>query len=551
MLALIAIACAVVAGPEPAQWVYLVDKGPGALNVDLTARALERRALRRTAPGLTDERDAPVLESYVEQIEAAGAEVRVASRWLNAVSVEASDAELAAIVSMGFVTRIEPVRTGRRAPMRSHVGGSVTAGGEYGLAETQLSMLDLIALHQLGLTGEGVVIGVLDTGFELTHEAYNEPGHEIKIITTWDFINDDPDVGFEPGDPDGQFDHGTIVLGAMGAYKPFDLIGGAPDASFILCKTEDVSSETQVEEDYYVAGLEFAEAHGADVVTSSLGYIDWYTQDDLDGMTAVTTVAVNIATENGVHCCTAAGNEGHDAFPGTSHLIAPADALKVITVGAVEPTGEDASFTSDGPTADGRVKPEVLAMGDQVWSVSPYSDDAYGEYAGTSLATPLMASLVACLTQAHPEWSVDRVRTMLMASGDWYGQFGEPDSLFIYGYGVPNATTANGGDCNANGIEDAEEIALGMAGDCDGNGVPDECDITFGTYEDADLDGVPDACAGCPADVNGDGMLNVLDFVAFQSAFTKGLDAADCDGNGSLDVLDFICYQGLFQAGCG
>src|SRR5262249_51423004 len=162
--------------------------------------------------------------------------------------------------------------------------------------------------------------------------------------------------------------------GELASYLPGTLVGAAWGASYVLCKTEDVTQEVPSEEDNYVAGIEFAEAQGADVVTSSLGYIDWYTQADLDGKTAVTTKAVNVAPSLGVICCTAAGNSGYDLDPHTSHLIAPADAFDVLTVGAVEPTLEYASFESDGPTADGRTKPEVMAMGTQVNSVWPYDD---------------------------------------------------------------------------------------------------------------------------------------------------------------------------------
>ena len=547
----IAAVCVASLASDQPHWIFLADKGSQRVEeVVLSPVTAQRRALRRTAPGLVDERDVPVHAPYVDAIEQMGAEIRVRSSWLNAVSVEATDDELAAIAELAWVDRIEPVRVGRRIEHWAGDGGGAIAGGEYGPSADQLDQINLRALHDMDLRGEGVIIGVLDTGFTLTHQAYNDPGNEIDVVASWDFINDDADVGIEAGDPESQHEHGTLVLGVMAGNKPFSYIGGAPDASYILCKTEDTSDETQIEEDYYVAGLEFAEANGADVVTSSLGYINWYTQDDLDGLTAVTTIGVNIATENGVHCCTAAGNGGHDQNPQTSHLIAPSDAFKVISVGGVLITGEDAGFTSDGPTADGRTKPEVMALGEQTWSVNPNDDGAYGEFAGTSLATPLIASMVACLTQAHPEWTVDQVRTALMSSGDWYELFGEPDELNIFGYGVPDGVTALAGDCNGNGIADADEIAMGKASDCDGNGVPDECDIEFGTLADDDGDGVPDSCSDCPADFNGDGSLDILDFVAFQNAFVNGDAGADCDGNGSLNILDFVCFQGLFSAGC-
>ncbi|HZJ72379.1 MAG TPA: S8 family serine peptidase, partial [Planctomycetota bacterium] len=215
----------------------------------------------------------------------------------------------------------------------------------------------------------------------------------------------------------------------------------AYDAAYILAKTEDTTQEVPAEEDLYVAGLEFIELNGGDVATSSLGYLDWYQQSDLDGHTAVTTQAVNIATANGLHCCTAAGNQGHDLDPATSHLMAPGDALLGLTCGAVEPTQEYASFTSDGPTADGRVKPEVLTMGTQVKSVWPYDDVQIAEAAGTSTATPMLAAIVACLVDAHPEWGVATMRERVIKSASYLGS-PLPDPAFVYGWGIVDSDKA-------------------------------------------------------------------------------------------------------------
>lgn len=199
-----------------------------------------------------------------------------------------------------------------------------------------------------------------------------------------------------------------------------------------------------MEEDYYVAGLEFIEANGGDMATASLIYIDWYTQEQLDGRTAVCTIGVNIATANGVHCCNAAGNMGHDQNPNTSHLGAPADAFQVITCGAVEPTGEIAGFSSDGPTADGRVKPEVLARGTQAYSVAPWDNHGWAEAAGTSMSTPQVAAVVACLVDARPNWSVDQLRDGLFTTSDYYISNGTFDPLHVHGYGIINAYAALG-----------------------------------------------------------------------------------------------------------
>jgi subtilisin family serine protease len=365
-----------------------------------------------------------------------------------------------------------------------------------------LTQINLINLHNSGFTGNGVYVGVLDTGFQRSHDAFNEDGHSLTVEAEWDFVNGDDDTSYQPdppyNDPPAQHSHGTKILGVLGAYKSDELVGGAYDASFILCKTEDTTQEEPVEEDWYVAGLEFIEANGGDMATSSLGYIDWYTQEDLDGMTAVTTVAVNIATGNGVHCCTAAGNYGYDSDPETSSLIAPADALKVITCGAVDSSGNIASFSSDGPTADGRVKPEVLARGINTRTVDPYNNTDYVGANGTSLSTPLVACAVACLIQAHPDWTVEQMRTYLMHTASDYVANGTSDLLYVRGYGIIDAAATADGDCNENGVDDATDIADGTSGDCNHNAVPDECEIALGQSPDGNGDGIPDECQGIP-----------------------------------------------------
>lgn len=440
------------------QWVLFADKGiesPAALQSALAAvesaadpHTISRRRARRTLPGLFDESDLPVVDSYVQAVKATGARVRVTSRWVNAVSVEATAEQLAAISQLPFVERTQPVARSRRIeplpeinPLGEAGQGQRTAGF-YGRSEEQLTQINLIQLHEAGYTGQGIRIGVLDTGFRRTHDAFNDPNHPLQVIAEYDFVNDDPNTAPEGGDHPDQHTHGTIILGTLGAYLPGEYVGAAYDASFILCKTEDITSETPVEEDYYVAGLEFIEANGGDMATASLIYIDWYTQEDLDGQTAVCTIGVNMATANGVHCCNAAGNSGHDQNPATSHLGAPADAFQVITCGAVEPTGEIAGFSSDGPTADGRNKPEVLARGTQVISVSPDSDTSYSESAGTSVSTPQIAGVVACLTSARPNWSVDQLREALFASGDYFIANGTFDPLYVHGFGIIDAYRA-------------------------------------------------------------------------------------------------------------
>ncbi len=449
---------------ETKAWVFFADKGfatPDALQAaiaDVAAsydrRAVERRRLRglnaRRGQPLFDVRDVPVHEDYIAAVTATGARLHVRSSWLNAISVYADEAQLDEIAALPFVDRLEAVRRSRRIDVMNvqDIGAGPFApeadarGINYGAAEEQLEQINLIELHDAGYTGNGVVIGILDTGFKRSHAAFNHALHPLNVIAEYDFVDGDGNADVDPGDPSSQHNHGTMILGVLGAYAPGSLVGGAYNASFVLCKTEDTTGEYPAEEDNYVAGLQFIEANGCDMSTASLGYIDWYTQADLDGQTAVTTIAVNILTSQGVHHCNAAGNEYHDSNPNTSSLIAPADAFQVITCGAVNSSGDIAVFSSEGPTADGRVKPEVLARGVSTHTVSPYSDSSYTTADGTSLSTPVVACAVACLIDARPHWTVDQMRQHLFETADYFVQHETHDPLYVRGYGIIDAFAA-------------------------------------------------------------------------------------------------------------
>lgn len=541
-------------------WVFLRDKGLqsdqeraealATLIESQNPRAKQRRQLRRTAPGTVDERDLAVHPHYLDALKSTGAVVRRTSRWLNAISVEATNEQLDKIASLPFVTKMQGIRVGKgHRPPQGKLAAAAPANqglNFYGLAEAQLTEINLIALHNLGYIGTGVVIGVLDTGFSRIHNAFNFPGNPISVIAEYDFVDDDTNTAPEPGDPPFQHEHGTLILGTLGALKPNELVGTAFGASFILCKTEDDTSETPVEEDNYVAGLEFIEMNGGDMVTASLGYIDWYTQADLDGMTAVTTVAVNVATANGVYCCNSAGNDGHDIDPASSALIAPADALQVITVGAVDSAGLIAGFSSDGPSADGRVKPEVLARGVNTNTVDAFSTTAYAGVNGTSLSNPLVAGAVACLIEAHPDWSVDQMRTYLMLTASDYVANGQPDPAFVRGYGIINAHKAFQRDCDGNTIDDVTDLSLATHQDCNNNDIPDICDIAIERSADCSLNGIPDECETTP-DCNGNGLSDLNDICSGASTDCTVNELPDecetipdCNGNGLSDVND-IC----------
>jgi len=445
-------------------WIFFADKAVASpeeydraiaqVAATYNKRAVERRRLRadNAARGgaLFDSRDLPVVDAYIDAVAATGADVHVTSRWLNAVSAYATPKQIRALAAMPFVAKIQPVAKHRHLEPIDVADAPPPAPFplgrlDYGNSTAQLTQINLIALHEAGYAGDGVIVGILDTGFAKTHEAFHYPGHELEIVAQYDFVDDDPEPGPEPGDPSSQHNHGTYILGVLASYNPGTLVGGAFDASFILAKTEDTTDEYPAEEDNFVAGLEFIEANGGDMFTSSLGYIDWYDPSDLDGETAVTTIAVNIITANGVHGCTAAGNEYHDDDPATNHLIAPSDAYQVIACGAVDSGGDIASFSSDGPSADGRVKPEVLARGVSTHTVDPNDDDDYTTVGGTSLSTPLVACAVACLIDAHPEWTPDDLRTALFNTADYYKQYGTFEPKYIRGYGILDAMSASQG----------------------------------------------------------------------------------------------------------
>lgn len=457
-------------------WIELAPKdvpkgGVRPADTVLSERALARRALRRTLPGLVDARDLPIAPARVQSIRSTGATVRTESRWLNAVSVLASDAEVRAILRLPFVRSARPLRKSHRieapeAPLSNPEGG--VAAIDYGYAAQQLSMIGVPSMHARGYHGEGMVIGILDTGFHRVHEAFHSTAYPLDVIAEWDFVKNDGNTDIEAVDHPSQHMHGTWILGTLAAYKPGGVVGAAYRARFVLAKTEDYATETAVEEDFYVAGLEFIEAHGADLATSSLGYIDWYTPEMLNGSTAITSQGVNLATANGLVCLTAAGNEGHDTNPLTHHLIAPADAFRVITCGAANADGTIAGFSSDGPTTDGRVKPEVLARGVSVASVHSTNTTGYQGVSGTSLSTPLVAGATALLLQARPTLTVDGVRDALFSTAGDFVATGTTDPIFLRGFGVISVHDAArrnraAEDLNLDGAVGAPDLAMLLA----------------------------------------------------------------------------------------
>ncbi|UCG53259.1 MAG: S8 family serine peptidase, partial [Candidatus Latescibacterota bacterium] len=435
-------------------WVYFKDHGERDASeldamvsrVTLTDRALQRR-LNRTRGPLTDVRDLHIHPSYLQELREIGCRVKHTSKYLNAASAIATPDQIRAASRLSFVRKIDRVQTARRElpPAIKEDPAQPNGTGDrfrtpsvptldYGDSFNQLDLINVIPLHDANVFGEGVLVAMLDTGFNRSHESLIH----LDIVAEWDFINHDPVTKNEPGDPSWQHNHGTYTLSALAGYAPGSLIGPAWAASFVLGKTERVDVEIQQEEDDYVRGLEWADSIGAVIVSSSLGYYDWYTYEDLDGNTAVTTIAGDIAAAKGVAVITAAGNEGPLPWPG---IIAPSDGDSVIAVGAVDGDGVIASFSSHGPSYDGRIKPDVCAQGVLVRCASPSDSLGYLLTNGTSLATPLVAGAAALSLKMHPYWSPIDLRDALRASAD---HAGTPDNE--YGWGVIDSyqTALNG-----------------------------------------------------------------------------------------------------------
>jgi subtilisin family serine protease len=350
------------------------------------------------------------------------------------MSVDATPSQIRALASLPFVRRIDPVLSFARKEPPSERLPSIPPlpddplFWQYGRSFIQLSQINVVPLHRLGYSGKDVLVCMMDTGFWKAHEAFSH----APIIAEWDFVNNDGDVN-----PDSyREEHGTATWSLLAGYKTGELIGPAYGASFLLAKTESTEFERPIEEDYWAAGIEWAESLGAEVVSSSLGYIDWYSFADMDGETAVTTRCANRASELGVVVVNAAGNERGTSW---GHIIAPADGFNVIACGAVDSLGRLTDFSSPGPTYDGRIKPEVCALGESAWYAARGEDSSF-DYVigdGTSFSTPLVAGVCALLLEVHRDWTPVQVRTALLSTAS---QSRSPNN--DYGWGIVDAALA-------------------------------------------------------------------------------------------------------------
>jgi len=438
-------------------WVYFKDKGASESmrsvvpeNV-VSDRSLKRRRNLLAADRLVDYTDLPIEERYVAELRGKVLQIRQRSRWFNAVSVAATPDQIPPIALSPFVREIDLVA--RFAKDRSREGGvrfdrdtepsnrkvSTANSLDYGSSYSQVNLINIPPLHDANLAGDGVIIGVFDNGFRLpAHEAFQS----MNILATYDFVEKKESV--VPDNPDPGFgSHGVNVLSVIGGYVPGTLVGPAFRATYLLARTENDSSETPFEEDNWVAAIEWADSLGVQVTNTSLGYLYYYppyeswTWEDMDGRTTLISRAATMATRKGIVVCNSAGNNGY--HPERNTLNAPADADSILAVGATNPDGSRASFSSVGPTTDvpPRIKPDIMAQGAQVFCASGSSPTGYIISQGTSLSSPLAAGTAALLIQARPDASPMEVIQALKSTAT---QAWSPDNL--YGWGIIDALEA-------------------------------------------------------------------------------------------------------------
>ncbi len=428
-------------------WIQFADKKNNPFSVDRPYEFLSQKSLdRRSRQNISiDETDLPVTPAYVNSVKNTGAKVWIKSKWMNGVVVETTDsAVLAQLDTMHFVSSVVPVAaytiydtidsSGIESyPMiNSPVMTSNLSFDEdlYGNSFNQIDMMNGEYLHELGFRGEGMTVAILDAGFYHadTIAAFDSLWFTNRILGYKDFVEGEDDSVFIKST------HGMQVLSTMASNLPGEFVGTAPAASYWLIRTEDALSEFRIEEYNWTAGAEFADSVGVDVINSSLGYALFndstmnYRYSDLDGNTAVITRAADKAVETGMFVVNSAGNHGNNPW---KYVSTPADANNILAVGAVDAEGVYTSFSSHGPTYDGRVKPDVAAQGRDAVIISRSGTVSMGS--GTSFAAPITAGLVTCLWQAFYEKPNNEIRQQIIQSASRYTN---PDEL--YGHGIPD-----------------------------------------------------------------------------------------------------------------
>ncbi len=429
-------------------WVFFNDKCDNTAHYSanpasvVRVKSLKRRAKVLTPDELISEMDLPVNSEYIEKVVSLGFELKQKSKWFNGVSGYLTKSEIGLISQLSTVKSLDVVHKFKKDYSIEEDAGNQPQGSslykqnginsfDYGQSFTQLNQINVPAVHDMGFTGQGITICSMDAGFDnLAHEVFSS----MNIIAMWDFVDGDPDVS-QLGS------HGTSTLSTIGGFKEGRLIGPAFDSDFILARTEDILSETPVEEDNWIAALEWADSIGVDVTTTSLSYLEFdppfqsYTWEDMDGNTALITIAADLAVKLGIVVVNSASNSGFN--PNHNTLGAPADGDSVITVGAVGSDGERSGFSSVGPTVDGRIKPDLMAMGSGVYVARSSSPTSYGTSGGTSFSCPILAGAAALVLSVDPTLTPMELLDLLRQTAS---RSSNPDNLM--GWGIINTLDA-------------------------------------------------------------------------------------------------------------
>ncbi|MFA5044642.1 MAG: S8 family serine peptidase [Paludibacter sp.] len=417
-------------------YVQFTDKNNTPYSLTNPSEFLSARAItRRTTFGLTcDSTDLPVNPSYVQQIGNLGISVHNRSKWMNGVTVLLTDSgKMSQVRALPFVKFVEYTGLLVGPAMAPPAKVRTQSNLDYGTAATQINQLNGTTLHNEGYLGEGMQIGVIDAGFsnvDINH-AFDSLRLQGRLLGTKDFINPNSNIYSEDI-------HGAMVLATMTGNIPGQFLGTAPKASYWLIRTEYAPTEYKVETDFWCSGIEYADSVGVDLVNSSLGYYTFdapgmgFTYADMNGKVSRASQAANLASKKGIVVVVAAGNEGNKAW---HYIGSPADADGIIAVGAVTSTGIPSTFTSFGPSSDGRVKPEICAMGTSAAVVNTAGTPTTNN--GTSFASPIMCGMMACLLQRYKQHdSNPNIEVLLNSVFKSASLFNNPTDLM--GYGIPD-----------------------------------------------------------------------------------------------------------------
>ena len=425
-------------------WVYFTGKPQANTYLNNPLSMLSQRALdRRTRFQIPlDISDVPVDESYINQIAGSQAITYLGkSKWLNAVHIQGLETDIQNLGTLLFVDHIEYANKSLNPPLRpaTDFTRNITpiqnrrTTYNYGAGANQINMMHGEEMHTHNYTGQGVLLAVIDAGFidVSTASLFQHLFLDNQVVDVYNFLDKDTNVYQYSG-------HGSGVLSTIAANDDGQFVGTAPDVSVALYISEDVSQEMPIEETYWAEAAERADSLGVDVINTSLGYMTFdrpeynYTMDDLNGQTAFITRAANAAVSKGINVVVSAGNSGLRPW---YKIGFPADSPSVITVGAVDDARNKAGFSSTGPTADGRIKPDVMAQGE---GTTVYWSGNIQQGNGTSFSSPIMAGMVACLVQANPNKTPAEIKQLLLSISDRYNL---PDT--DYGYGIPDFSLIN------------------------------------------------------------------------------------------------------------